>query len=476
MKCNVALISALLAFALGLAAPAAAQAGDPPLASVLPSLILGEVRLPSPGGGVFTHAAHFSPLTVNDPDNPAVAIVQSFNTQFLAQLSSFPLGSSTGGLTYSFDSALGTFRRGSDSFGPAFAERALTIGKGRLSAGFNYQRSSYNKFEGLSLDDGSVKFYLRHQECCGVGGAEGPPLFGTVPTPDGSRETPFFEGDIIEAALSLEASSNTVSVFANYGLSDRWDVGIAIPFVQVSLDADVVATIVRLATSTNPNIHTFEPGNPNALTAAFRQEGSANGLGDVVLRTKYRIADVTGGGLAVGADFRLPTGDQDELLGAGGQTRMYFVASTGRGRFAQHVNIGYTLAAGDLPDLGLTGVGTSAVPDEVGYAAGVELIATPRVTVLGDIVGRTLRNVGRLSVGQETFAFQEPGVPVSPPRTAVFEEFQPRAGNLNLVFGAVGVKANVWGDLLVSANVLFPFTDAGLRNRLTTVVGVDFAF
>lgn len=476
MKRKVALLGTLIAFAIGPASPAAAQADNPPLASLLPSLILGEVRLPSPGGGVLSHAAHFSPLTVNDPNNPAVAIVQAFNTQFLAQLSSFPLGSSTGGLTYSFDSAVGTFRRGSDSFGPAFAERALTIGKGRLSAGFNYQHSSYDKFEGLSLDDGSVKFYLRHQECCGVGGPEGPPLFGTVPTPDGSRETPFFEGDIIEAALSLNATSNTVSIFANYGLSDRWDVGIAVPIVRVSLQADVAATIVRLATSSNPNIHTFEAGNPNALTAAFRREGSATGLGDVVLRTKYRVADVAGGGLGIGADFRLPTGDQDELLGAGGQTRVYFVASTGRGRFAQHVNLGYTLATGDLPDLGLTGVSTSAVPDELGYAAGVEFVATPRVTVLGDIVGRTLRDVGRLSVAQKTFAFQEPGPRASPPRTAVFDEFDPRAGNLNLVFGALGVKANVWGDLLVSANVLFPFTDAGLRNRLTTVVGVDFAF
>jgi hypothetical protein len=59
---------------------------------------------------------------------------------------------------------------------------------------------------------------------------------------------------------------------------------------------------------------------------------------------------------------------------------------------------------------------------------------------------------------------------------ASFEELEPRPGNLNLVYGTAGVKANVWGDLLVSANVLFPFVDAGLRSRLTVAVGVDFAF
>lgn len=456
--------------------PALAQSGDAPLASLLPELILGEIRLPAPGGAVFSHAAHFSPLVIDDLDNPAVAIVRSFNTLLLGQLSSFPLGSSTGGLTYTFDATLGTFRRGSGSFGPAFAERALTIGRRRLSAGFNYQHTSYDRFEGLSLDDGSVKFYLRHEECCGVGGPAGPPLFGTVPTPDGSLETPFFEGDLIEAALSLDAKSDTVSLFANYGISDRWDVGLAVPIVHVSLDAQVLATILRLATSANANIHTFEAGNPNATTMTIRRSGTATGLGDIVLRTKYRLFDMAGGGIAAGADFRLPSGDQDQLLGAGGQTRVYFVASAGQGRFAEHVNVGYTLASGELPGLGTEAAPTANVPDELGFVAGVEFVATPRVTLLADVLSRSLRDVGRLSLADKTFLFQDASGPVTPPRMATFTEFDPRAGNLNLVLGAVGVKANVWGDLLLSANVLFPFTDAGLRSRVSASFGVDFAF
>ena len=48
------------------------------------------------------------------------------------QFSTFPLGSSTGGLTYVFDESVGTFRRGSGSFGPLFAERALrSVGEGQ---------------------------------------------------------------------------------------------------------------------------------------------------------------------------------------------------------------------------------------------------------------------------------------------------------------------------------------------------------
>jgi hypothetical protein len=38
-----------------------------------------------------------------------------------------------------------------------------------------------------------------------------------------------------------------------------------------------------------------------------------------------------------------------------------------------------------------------------------------------------------------------------------------------------GVKINPFGNWLVSASVMVPLTDDGLRSRITTVVGVDYA-
>ena len=121
--------------------PVSAQAQEGPLAGLLPELILRDIIL-LPGMLGPVHIAHFSPIEVHDVNNPAVGIVQAFNNQLATQFATFPLGSSTGGLTYVFDESLGTLRRGSASFGPLFAERALTIGRGKLSAGFNYQRTS----------------------------------------------------------------------------------------------------------------------------------------------------------------------------------------------------------------------------------------------------------------------------------------------------------------------------------------------
>ena len=60
--------------------------------------------------------------------------------------------------------------------------------------------------------------------------------------------------------------------------------------------------------------------------------------------------------------------------------------------------------------------------------------------------------------------------------TGTFEEFDPRPGDLTLLLGTGGVKFNPVGNRLVSAAVLFPINDAGLRSRTTTMVGIDYAF
>jgi hypothetical protein len=44
------------------------------------------------------------------------------------------------------------------------------------------------------------------------------------------------------------------------------------------------------------------------------------------------------------------------------------------------------------------------------------------------------------------------------------------------MLGTAGFKFNPAGNWIVSASLLFPLTDAGLRSRVTTVVGLDYAF
>ncbi len=473
----------LVLVALAIGPDAQAQADHPlRLAELLPDVILRGITLPRPTNAELSHQAHFSPIEANELNNPAVGIVQGFNKLMMTQLSTFPLGSSAGGFTYAFDDVLGTFTRASSSFGPSFAERSMTIGRHRMSAGVTYQHTAYRSFEGQDLRNGATKFYLRHQECCstgsgggggggGSGGGSGP-----VERPNGTRLNPPFEGDLIEASLLLNATTDTVAFFGTYGVTSRWDVGLVVPLVRVDLDASVNATILRLATETTPHNHTFEAGNPLAIEKTFRQGGSATGLGDVLVRSKYQLVQFAGGGLAGAVDVRLPTGDQENLLGAGTQVKMFAIASGAVGRFAPHVNLGYTTAGGTIEALGLLAdVGADdSFSDELNYAVGTEFMAHPRLTIIGDVVGRSLRDAGRLELRRKSFDYLREGSTVV--QTAQFDEFEPTAGHLHLTLGTVGLKFNPVGDVLVSGSVLFPLSDAVLRSRLTTVIGLDYAF
>ena len=90
----------LFASAFAVPTPAASQDAPRDLAELLPDLILREITLPRPATAGLSHVAHFSPIDADELDNPAVAIVRSFNTLMLMQLSTFPLGSPAGGFTY----------------------------------------------------------------------------------------------------------------------------------------------------------------------------------------------------------------------------------------------------------------------------------------------------------------------------------------------------------------------------------------
>lgn len=428
------LIGSLCAFASAVAAtPARAQ--EVPLSQLLVDLIQSDVRLGPPGPGFPSHEAHFLP-GVNQELAPYL-----FNQLLVAQLATFPIGSPTGGFAFSFDAATGTFQRATNTFGPAFADRALTNGRGRVTFGANFQYSKYSTFEGNDLDNGEVKFYLTHED-----------VPGNI----------FFEGDLVEAALSLDLTSATTTIFANYGVTNAFDIAVAVPIVHVNMDAQVDATVLRLATPGQPGLHAFEGG---ATTAAFSESGSATGLSDLLVRGKYRFFSGSGGGLAGGVDVRIPTGDEDNLLGTGAPAVTFtLIGSSTNGRFAPHFNVGYT-ASGESDVVNLA--------DEFVYKFGAEFEAAPTVTINADFLGRSLRDVGRLELTDVTHTyFNNVGVPGS----TTLQEYVARSGSLNVNDLALGIKINVAGNLLLNGNVLVALNDAGVRARVTPVFGFDYTF
>ena len=431
------------------------------LSELLLKLLLSDIVLAPPTGPFQSHEAHFQPILSTGEVATGFQVNQlevplTINSIIAAQLATIPLGSSSGGFAYTYNPALGTFSRESSTFGSAFAERALTAGRGRWNIGFNFQRATYDSLEGKDLRNGDVRVYLVHQDCCTPANTEGAPPM------------PFFEGDIIENRLSLNLTSSTFSAFVNYGVTDRVDVGVVVPLVTVRMKASAHATVLRLATAEIPGIHSFPGGS---IDETVNDSSTAQGLGDILLRTKYRFFNAAGGGLAAGVDLRLPTGDSEQLLGTGGaQLKLAVIGSMASGPFSPHVNLGYTFSRGTEATL-LTV--SPDVPDEISYAGGFDAAVSSRTTISLDVTGRTLRRLGRLVPVARQFPFVTPSSVFG---TATFEEFARRPGDLNLLVGAAGVRFNPRGNFLISAQLLVPMTKAGLRDKVTPVVGVDYSF
>ena len=478
---NKTLSCGLALAAMAIPLPLHAQSNDEGLANLVPNLILNGITLPGADNPGRPHAGHF---TLGNPtfggsqpasqvDVPSMQAVAAFNDRLRAQLANFPLGSSTGGFTFSFDESSGIYTRNTESFGPSFTERAATIGKRKLSIGGNYQHTSFETFAGQNLRDGSIKFYLPHTDCCAAG------------APPPSLLNPGFESDILQADLLLKATTDTFAFFANYGVTDRFDVGVAIPLTRIDLEANVHAHIIRLSTIDGARVHTFVEGQ-DVSERTFSQAGTATGLGDIVLRTKYNFLNRGTTGISGAVDVRLPTGDESDLLGLGtAQAKFFLILSSTRGRVSPHVNLGFTVSGEGERETRFQ-FQPLGVSDEMNYAGGIEFVAHPRLTLLADVLGRTLFDAGKVGLQTKTFAFRTPSgadtsvglqtSSINPNTGAPYEQLALRAGDLTQVLGSTGFKYNAGPNLLLVGNILFPLNNQGLRDRVTFALGFDYAF
>ncbi len=475
-----------IAVTLATLTPLVAAAQERPLAGLVARVIQeATLNRTSPimvAGG--THEPHFL------VGESLARTPRQVNVSLGAQVLSFPLSSSSGGFSYATDPATGEVTPSSTTFGPAFAERALTIGRGKFNLGMSFQATSYDAFEGVELESGGLSFIRQHSDCC---------LAAVANPTQVTNFTPDFERDLLRTDLVLDVDTRATALFANYGVADRFDVGIAVPFVNVEMRAAVNAEVLRTASSSQPLIHSFD--GAGSTSALFAETGTSSGLGDILLRAKYNFTRTTTSALAAAIDLRLPTGDKDELLGTGAtQAHTFFIYSGEYGIFSPHVNIGYTFSSGEssaaaialdvnedaheLDTISPDGLDALteldfdlSVPDEFNYTFGFAVAAHPRLTLGFDVRGRTLRDVTRFETRDNVYDNRAAGAIPTAGFTAT-DEFSIRedGANLNLALGIVGAKINIAKTLLLNVSVLFSLTDNGLKPKPTPVIGFDYVF
>jgi len=339
----------------------------------------------------------------------AEATLSTLTRALLGAIATVPISTSSSGFTYRLNSELGTVERASETFGPSFVERALTAGAGQASFGFTFQFTSFESLDGHNLEDGQ---------------------FVTIANQFRDEAAPF---DI--ETLTLDVTTRTATFYGNVGLSDRIDLGVAVPVVALGING------IRNNTYRG-----------RALLQA-RARAETVGLADIAIRSKVRLTAEGPGAVAAGVEVRLPTGREEDLLGAGKTTvRFQGLASAEAGRTSVHGNVT---------------IGTGGLGREYSYGGAVAVAASTQVTLVGEVFARRIAGLQRITE-----------LTTPHPRILGVETLRlvPSGGDQTSAFAVTGFKWNVGGTWLLHGNVLFPMTESGLTAKFTPTIALDYSF
>jgi hypothetical protein len=348
---------------------------------------------------------------------------QNFSKTLQAVLQSrpvFPIPSAVGLVSYRFNEQTGTYERVEGSLGPILAERGLTTGKGNLNVSLTYTFADFDRFSGHDTIDLTLHHCL-------------------LPECVTNIASPYLK-DTIDVEMRFRLKSQTVALSVVYGVNNKLDVGLVVPYTRNDLSVFTHARIVPGPQSVPPDPHEFDPAieTPDQLGT-----GTAIGIGDIVARAKARVLQRAGVDAAVLADLTLPTGDRQNFLGTG-RTRLKatFIASKTIRRFTPHINVGYEAVFGDTK------------LNSVDYRLGTEIAASPKLTISGELLGV-----------------------VRPRASSLFQstvlEGEVLVGRSD-IDGVIGGKWKIADNQAFIFNFIVPMSNVGIRASSVVTAGVQF--
>ncbi len=377
------------------------------------------------------HGDHYLPAFASGN-----AAIISFITGAIGKsVSNTPLGATSSGATFSFVGGLPV--RTSTSAGPIFAERAQTLGRGKFFVGANVSGAHFTTLNGVPADNLSLNFV--HEDVDNA---------GTLGDPE-------FENDVVEVTMGLDIDVLVSSLFMTYGLTDFIDIGVAVPFVRTSLKGSSEAQILPFGSTA---LHFFGGSIANpVLRAASSIDASATGIGDVAGRIKINLGQSPKFGAALLGDIRLPTGDEDDLLGAGDASgRALAVVSAQFGTFSPHLNAGYLVRAADEEN------------DAALATVGFDNLLTPWATLAFDVLTEW-------QIGDDKITLPGP-ITFDTPFPRKIQSTPIVARRANVVNASVGMKFTVRGGTVLVTNAIFPLTETGLQPDVVWTAGLEYNF
>lgn len=399
------------------------------------------------GDTLGNHRNHFQPAA--DAANGILA--PALNSLIASNVSSFPLSSTSVGV--SFDFSTGQPVSITESLGPIFAEMGRSLGKGKVNVGMNYNYLNMERFRGIRTKD--IRFTFTHEDV-------GPPGLGNIAT----------ESDIMDIFLNLDLNANIFAFYATVGLTKNLDLSVALPVLNISMNGDARAVIHSFTHAHEGEAnHHFGPSGTETkepdLEHIESYNASAFGIGDLALRLKYAFLQESGVGLAALLDARLPTGKEEDFFGTGKPNiRLLGIASKKFGDFTPHINLGYDYRGAEFES------------DELEFAAGFDHKITRGVTFALDILGEIDLNKEDVLVFEYN---SEPIVIVDQVENAeglagtltrtIEQTNIPSRDNDNVFNAAIGLRYAPAENIILLGNILLPLNDGGLRSDIAFTVG-----
>jgi hypothetical protein len=372
------------------------------------------------------HVAHFS--------NESLTEVGSQIEVLAASAADVPAIATAPGFTFQYDPELKVVTRTRSALGTLFVDRADTVGKGTFEVGAAYVYLDFVDLDGDSLE--GSEFTLDHAQ-------------------DTGEE---FEND--KAKLIFDEfvlQSHVIPFFLTYGITDRWDVNVVVPLMHTRLktDARFVIQEPRAVGAGGEPVHEFDDGS---RTKRVRVSDSKTGVGDLLLRTKYRLSDDLGGFKAATVfALRIPTGEEEDFQGTGDVILSPgVIASRSFGRFDAHANLGFDIDASDVDG------------SRVRYGLGVSFGIIEGLGIFAELFGSS-----GLTDRELDFDRQQRDPDTGAVQGTVTETVSVRT---DVVDVSAGFKFSVFDRLVGYAGAIVPVTDDGLRTDVVPVGGFELTF
>src|SRR3989442_15202862 len=160
------------------------------------------------------HADHFIPSARAENGT----LISFISNAISGNVANVPVSATSGGSTFPFEGGVPV--KHSAPPGPVFAERAQTLGRGRVFVGANVNRLHFETLRGVGLTGIAMTF--THVN---VTGPLCDSIQGTSCDPYG---VPAHENDVIALRLALDIDMTVSSFFLSFGLLDRVDIGVVL--------------------------------------------------------------------------------------------------------------------------------------------------------------------------------------------------------------------------------------------------------